>query len=143
MEITAKQLAALVHGTVDGDELVVINNYAKIEEATSGCLTFLANPKYTHYIYTTQATAVLVRNDFVPEQEIKATLIRVEDPYSTLAQLLNFVKSQQPQKQGIEQPCYISEGVEVPADAYVGAFAYVGKGVKLGKNVKKIGRAHV
>lgn len=136
MEITAKQLAALVHGTVDGDELVVINNYAKIEEATSGCLTFLANPKYTHYIYTTQATAVLVRNDFVPEQEIKATLIRVEDPYSTLAQLLNFVKSQQPQKQGIEQPCYISEGVEVPADAYVGAFAYVGKGVKLGKNVK-------
>ena len=58
MEITAKQLAALVHGTVDGDELVVINNYAKIEEATSGCLTFLANPKYTHYIYTTQATAV-------------------------------------------------------------------------------------
>lgn len=136
MEITAKQLAALVHGTVDGDELVVINNYAKIEEATSGCLTFLANPKYTHYIYTTQATAVLVRNDFVPEQEIKATLIRVEDPYSTLAQLLNFVKSQQPQKQGIEQPCYISEGVEVPADAYVGAFAYVGKGVKLGKNIK-------
>lgn len=136
MEITAKQLAALVHGTVDGDELVVINNYAKIEEATSGCLTFLANPKYTHYIYTTQATAVLVRNDFVPEQEIKATLIRVEDPYSTLAQLLNFVKSQQPQKQGIERPCYISEGVEVPADAYVGAFAYVGKGVKLGKNVK-------
>ena len=136
MEITAKQLAALVHGTVDGDELVVINNYAKIEEATSGCLTFLANPKYTHYIYTTQAIAVLVRNDFVPEQEIKATLIRVEDPYSTLAQLLNFVKSQQPQKQGIEQPCYISEGVEVPADAYVGAFAYVGKGVKLGKNVK-------
>lgn len=136
MEITAKQLAALVHGTVDGDELVVINNYAKIEEATSGCLTFLANPKYSHYIYTTQASAVLVRNDFVPEKEIKATLIRVEDPYSTLAQLLNFVKSQQPQKQGIEQPCYISEGVEVPADAYVGAFAYVGKGVKLGKNVK-------
>lgn len=136
MEITAKQLAALVHGTVDGDELVVINNYAKIEEATSGCLTFLANPKYTHYIYTTQATAVLVCNDFVPEKEINATLIRVEDPYSTLAQLLNFVKSQQPQKQGIEQPCYISEGVEVPADAYVGAFAYVGKGVKLGKNVK-------
>lgn len=136
MEITAKQLAALVHGTVDGDELVVINNYAKIEEATSGCLTFLANPKYTHYIYTTQATAVLVCNDFVPEKEIKATLIRVEDPYSTLAQLLNFVKSQQPQKQGIEQPCYISEGVEVPADAYVGAFAYVGKGVKLGKNIK-------
>ncbi len=136
MEITAKQLAALVHGTVDGDELVVINNYAKIEEATSGCLTFLANPKYSHYIYTTQASAVLVRNDFVPEKEIKATLIRVEDPYSTLAQLLNFVKSQQPQKQGIEQPCYISEGVEVPADAYVGAFAYVGKGVKLGKNIK-------
>ena len=85
MEITAQQLAAMVNGTVEGDASAVINNYAKIEEATPGCLTFLANPKYTHFIYTTQATAVLVRKDFVPEQEVKATLIRVEDPYKTLA----------------------------------------------------------
>ena len=74
MRITIEQLAKLVNGTVEGDSNAYINNYSKIEEATEGCLTFLANPKYTHYIYTTHATAVLVRRDFVPEHEIQATL---------------------------------------------------------------------
>jgi len=134
MRITVEQLAALVGGTVDGDNNAIIHNYSKIEEATSGCLTFLANPKYTHYIYTTQATAVLVRRDFKPEHHVSATLIRVDDPYETLAQLLNHVSSMQPSKQGIEQPCYLAS--EVPGDAYVGAFAYVGKNVTVGKNVK-------
>lgn len=136
MEITVAQLAAMVHGTVVGDASVRINNYSKIEEATEGCLTFLANVKYTHFIYTTQASAVLVRNDFQPEKPIKATLIRVEDPYKTLADLLNMVSAQTPAKTGIEQPCFISEGVNVADDCYVGAFAYIGKGVKLGKGVK-------
>ena len=134
MKITVGQLAALVNGTVEGDESALIDNYAKIEEATQGCLTFLANPKYTHYIYTTKATAVLVRNDFVPEQHVNATLIRVNDPYETLAHLLNFVSQQQPAKQGIEQPCHL--GSDMPDDIYVGAFAYVGNNVKVGKNVK-------
>ncbi len=134
MKITVGQLAALVNGTVEGDESASIDNYAKIEEATQGCLTFLANPKYTHYIYTTKATAVLVRNDFVPEQHVNATLIRVNDPYETLAHLLNFVSQQQPVKQGIEQPCHL--GSDMPDDIYVGAFAYVGNNVKVGKNVK-------
>ena len=137
MEITAQQLAAMVHGTVDGDASVVINNYGKIEEAGPGCLTFLANPKYTHFIYETKATAVLVSNDFVPEHPVSATLIRVEDPYKTLADLLNFAASQTAVvRRGIEQPCFIAQGVEVPDDAYIGAMAYVAKGVKLGKNVK-------
>lgn len=127
----------MVGGTVDGDASAVINNYAKIEEATQGCLTFLANPKYTHYIYSTQATAVLVRKDFVPEQPVAATLIRVDDPYKTLADLLNYVNALgQPRKQGIEQPAFISDGTTVPDDAYVGAFAYIGANVTLGKNVK-------
>lgn len=134
MKITVGQLAALVNGTVEGDESALIDNYAKIEEATQGCLTFLANPKYTHYIYTTKATAVLVRNDFVPEQHVNATLIRVNDPYEILAHLLNFVSQQQPVKQGIEQPCHL--GSDMPDDIYVGAFAYVGNNVKVGKNVK-------
>jgi len=134
MKITVGQLAALVNGTVEGDESALIDNYAKIEEATQGCLTFLANPKYTHYIYTTKATAVLVRKDFVPEQHVNATLIRVNDPYETLAHLLNFVSQQQPVKQGIEQPCHL--GSDMPDDIYVGAFAYVGNNVKVGKNVK-------
>ena len=136
MEISAQQLAALVGGTVDGNANVVINNYAKIEEATPGCLTFLANPKYTHFIYTTQASAVLVRSDFEPEQPVSATLIRVADPYATLAQLLNLVQSQQPSKHGVEQPSFVAPDVVVPDDAYVGAFAYISNGVKMGKNVK-------
>ena len=136
MEITVRQLAALVHGTVEGDADAVIKNYAKIEEATAGCLTFLANPKYTHYIYETGATAVLVRNDFEAERAVTTTLIRVEDPYKTLADLLNFVSSQTPAKTGIEQPCHIGEGVAVSDDCYVGAFAYIGQGVKMGRRVK-------
>ena len=137
MEITAQQLASLVQGTVEGDGSAVIVNYAKIEEAEQGCLTFLANPKYTHFIYTTKASAVLVRNDFVPEKPVSTTLIRVEDPYATLAHLLNYVNSmQQESKRGVEQPSFVAEGVSLPEDCYVGAFAYVGKNVIIGKNVK-------
>lgn len=136
MEITAQQLAAMVNGTVDGDASTIINNYAKIEEATAGCLTFLANPKYTHHIYTTQASAVLVRKDFVAEQPVTATLIRVDDPYKTLADLLNMVSAQQPAKQGVEEPIHVGQGTTLPDDIYVGAFAYIGDGVTIGKNVK-------
>lgn len=137
MKITAQQLAALVHGTVEGDESTVIVNYAKIEEAEEGCLTFLANPKYTHFIYTTKASAVLVRNEFQPEKPLSTTLIRVEDPYATLAHLLNYVNSlQREDKRGIESPSFVAEGVTMSDDCYVGAFAYVGKNVIIGKNVK-------
>ena len=89
MELTANELAAIVGGTIQGNGEVKVNNFAKIEEGTEGCLTFLANPKYTQHIYTTNASAVLVKSDFVPEQEIKATLIKVQDPYATLALLMH------------------------------------------------------
>ena len=137
MELTAKQLATLVHGTVDGNDNVTINTYSKIEEAHEGSLTFLANPKYTHFIYTTKASAVLVHNDFVAEQPISATLIRVEDPYATLAALLNMLQeSLNPRKHGIEQPSYVAEGVALPDDIYLGAFAYIGKGAHIGKGAQ-------
>ena len=135
MEITARELAKLIQGTVEGNPDVIINNFAKIEEAKNGCITFLANPLYTNYIYTTEASAVLVKTDFVPEHNISATLIRVEDPYATLAMLLNYISSQKVRKSGIEQPSYVSEGVNLPEDIYLGAFAYIGKNVKIGKNV--------
>ena len=135
MELTAGKLAELVGGTVDGDASVVINRFAKIEEAKEGCITFLANPIYTHFIYTTEASVVLVRKDFEAEHPVKATMVRVDDPYATLAMLLNYVANQQVRKHGIEQPCYVSEGVELPEDVYVGAFAYIGKNAKIGKNV--------
>lgn len=136
MKISVEQLASIVNGSVEGDAKAYIENYSKIEEATDGCLTFLANPKYTHFIYSTKATAVLVRKDFKPEHELTTTLIRVDDPYETLAVLLNMVSSQVPVKKGIEQPCHISDGMEMPDDVYIGAFAYIGNNIKIGKNVK-------
>lgn len=137
MELTASQLAALVNGQVEGDENVKISTFAKIEEGHPGALSFLANPKYTHFIYDTESSAVLVRRDFVAEQPVKATLIRVDDPYATVAHLLDMVtKMQQVEKRGVEVPSFVADGVVVPDDAYVGAFAYIGAGAKLGAGVK-------
>lgn len=144
MEFTAGQIAALCNGIVEGDAEVKVNTIAKIEEGHPGAISFLANPKYTKYIYETGSSAVLVSRDFVAEHPIEATLIRVDDPYSTVAHLLTMVSQMMtPVKTGIEQPCYIAEGVEVPEDAYIGAFAYIGKGVRLGKGVKIYPRSYV
>ena len=136
MEITVGQIAALVNGIVEGDSNIKINNYSKIEEGKPGCLTFLANPKYEHYIYETQASVVLVRKDFVPVKPLTTTLIKVEDPYATIAQLLNMIGAMQQQKHGLEEPHFIASGVNVPSDIYVGAFSYISNGAVLGKNVK-------
>ena len=137
MELTASQLAAIVNGTVEGDENVKVSTFARIEEGHSGALSFLANPKYTHHIYSTDSSVVLVKKDFTPEHAVKATLIRVDDPYATVAHLLEMVtQMSKVEKAGIETPSFISEGVDVPEDAYVGAFAYIGKGVKLAPGVK-------
>lgn len=137
MQLTAETIAQFIGGTVDGCTDVAVNNFAKIEEATSGTITFLANPKYTNYIYTTKASIVLVNNDFVAEHPVAATLIRVADPYSALSMLMSAAaKMLQPTHQGVEQNCYIADGVQIPDDCYVGAFAYIAKGVIIGKNVK-------
>lgn len=135
MEITAKDLAALVGGTVSGNPGAKVCTFSKIEEATPDSLAFLANPKYTRHIYTTRAAIVLVKDDFTPEQPLPEhlTLIRVADPYATLAHLLSYVESSKPRPRGVEQPSFVAEGVEIPEDAYIGAFAYIGKGVKIGR----------
>lgn len=144
MEFTANQIAALAQGTVEGDGEIKINSVAKIEEGHPGAISFLSNPKYTQYIYTTLSSAVLVSKDFVPEEPVKATMIRVDDPYATVARLLKLAQEMMtPKYEGIEQPVYIAEGVEIPQDAYVGAFAYLGKGVKLGANVKIFPQAYI
>lgn len=137
MEFSASQIATLINGIVDGDETVTVNTFAKIEEGHKGAISFLANPKYTHYIYTTKSSIVLVRHDFVAEAPIVATLIRVDDPYATVALLLDMVsKMMATQPEGVEQPSYVANGVEIPDGVYIGAFAYIGNGVSLGKNVK-------
>ena len=144
MELTATQLAAITGGEVEGDGNVAVSTFAKIEEGHPGALSFLANPKYTHFIYETRSSVVLVRKDFVPEHPVKATLIRVDDPYATIARLLEMVQQMtKVEKTGIEQPSYIAEGVEIPADAYVGAFAYIGKGAVIGKGAKIYPQAYV
>ncbi len=137
MEFSANQIATLVNGTVIGDGDVLVHTFAKIEEGQPGAISFLANPKYTNYLYETKSSVVLVRADFEPENDISTTLIKVEDPYATLAQLLDMVsKLTNPQPTGIEQPNYISSNIDIPQDAYIGAFAYIGNNVSLGKSVK-------
>ncbi|MCM1292779.1 MAG: UDP-3-O-(3-hydroxymyristoyl)glucosamine N-acyltransferase [Bacteroides sp.] len=144
MEFSINQIAALANGTVEGDGELKINTIAKIEEGHPGAISFLSNPKYIPYIYTTQSSAVLVSKDFVPEHPVSATLIRVDDPYATVAHLLTIVQQMtQPQVKGIEQPCHIAEGVDVDDESYIGAFAYIGKGVRLGKGVKIYPQAYV
>lgn len=137
MQFTAAQIAALVNGTVEGNADVVVNTIAKIEEGCEGAISFLANPKYTHFIYSTASSVVLVKDDFKPESEVKATLIRVADPYATVASLLDMVsKMMDSHPVGIEQPSHISDGVNVDSESYIGAFSYIGDRVRLGKNVK-------
>ena len=144
MEFTANQIAAAVGGTVDGDGNAAVNTFAKIEEARPGALTFLANPKYTHCIYDTQASVVLVRRDFEPEHPVGATLVRVDDPYATLSQLLQMVDAAiNVRPTGVEQPSFVAEGVELPEGVYVGAFAYIGKGARIGRNAKIYPQAYV
>ncbi|MBJ2182972.1 MAG: UDP-3-O-(3-hydroxymyristoyl)glucosamine N-acyltransferase [Muribaculaceae bacterium] len=144
MKFTASQIAAAVGGTVEGDENASVDNFAKIEEGYPGAITFLANPKYTHHIYDTRASIVLVRRDFVAERPVAATLIRVDDPYSTLSRLLQMVDAVvNARPTGIEQPSFVAEGVEIPEGAYIGAFAYIGAGARLGRNVKIYPQAYV
>ena len=144
MDFTASQLAALIGGDVEGNPDVTVGTFAKIEEGHPGALSFLANPKYTHFIYDTDSSVVLVKRDFVAEHPVKATLIRVDDPYATIAHLLKMVTEMtKVVKKGIEQPAYIAEGVEIPEDAYVGAFAYIGKGAVIGKGAKIYPQAYV
>jgi UDP-3-O-[3-hydroxymyristoyl] glucosamine N-acyltransferase len=136
MEFTAEDIAEFLKGTVEGDSKVKVTDVSKIEEGKSGTLSFLANPKYEHYIYNTQSSIVLVNNSFKAEKEINATLIRVEDAYQALAQLLEMYEQSKPQKTGIEEPSFVSKSAKLGEKIYIGAFAYIGSNVKIGNNVK-------
>ena len=134
MEFTAQQIAAFLQGEVIGDPNVRVSDLAKIEEGHEGALSFLANPKYTEYVYSTQSSIVLIDKSIELEGEVKATLVKVADARAAMGMLLNMVQAAlNPKKQGIEQPSFIDASVSVPADAYVGAFAYLAKGVTIGE----------
>ena len=136
MEFTVQQIADYLNGVVEGDGTLKVSELSKIEEGRSGTLTFLSNPKYTQYIYSTQASACLVNRDFVPEKEVSTTLIRVDNAYECLAKLLTLVDSVKPKKQGISAKSDISESAKIGDNVYVGAFVVIGDGVVIGDNVQ-------
>ncbi len=138
MKFTAKQIADLLGGTVEGNGDVEVSGLAKIEEGKLGTLSFLSNPLYTQYIYETDASAAIVNKSLVLEKPVKSTLtlIRVEDSYSSFAKLLEIYHKFKHDKKGIEQPSFVAKSATIGKDCYVGAFAYIGENVKIGNNVK-------
>lgn len=137
MQFTIKQIAAMLGGEVKGNGDEKINMLGKIQDARKGQIAFLSNPKYEQFIYTTQASAVIVKKDFQPKKEISCSLILVDDPYSSFTALLEeYHKLVSFQKSGIEQPCFIGENSTTGKDIYRGAFSYIGSNVKIGDNVK-------
>ncbi|MCH5246912.1 MAG: UDP-3-O-(3-hydroxymyristoyl)glucosamine N-acyltransferase [Muribaculaceae bacterium] len=137
MTVRARDIAAMMGGEIEGNPDVEVREIAKIEEGREGSITFLSNLKYTPYVYTTKASVILVPKDFVAENPVAGTLIRVEDPYGKIAMLLDEVnKMHSIKKSGIEDPCHIGQGSVIGQEGYIGAFAYIGDNVKLGDGVK-------
>ncbi|NND50795.1 MAG: UDP-3-O-(3-hydroxymyristoyl)glucosamine N-acyltransferase [Flavobacteriaceae bacterium] len=136
MKFTATQIAGILEGDIVGNPDVEVSKLAKIEEGTNGSLTFLANPKYTPFIYSTKASITIVDKDFLPEEEIFTTLIKVADPYKSFSKLLEYYNQVKMNKSGIEQPSHIGESSTYGENVYVGAFAYIGENVTIGNNVK-------
>ncbi len=136
MKFTANQIAEILEGEIDGNENAEVYKLSKIEEGENGSLTFLSNPKYTQFIYSTKASIAIVNKDFVPEKKIDTTLIKVEDAYKAFSKLLEFYNQIKLNKTGIENPSHISDTAKLGENIYVGAFAYIGNDVLLGDNVK-------
>ena len=137
MTFTAAQIAMIIGGKVEGDAAVSVHSFGKIEEAQNGQLAFLANPKYEEYLYTTQASVVIINESLELKQSTKATLLRVPDAYSAFAVLLTkYQELQTQQLQGIQQPSFIAPTATLGKHVFVAAFSYIGENVRIGDNVK-------
>ncbi|MEH6680120.1 MAG: UDP-3-O-(3-hydroxymyristoyl)glucosamine N-acyltransferase [Sediminicola sp.] len=136
MKFTASQIAGILQGEVDGDPEIAVHKLAKIEEGEKGSLTFLSNPKYTAHIYSTKASITIVNRDFTPDQQLKTTLIKVDDAYKSFSKLLEYYNQVKNNKSGLENPVYISESAKYGDEFYLGAFSYLGQNVRIGSNVK-------
>ena len=144
MKFSALQLSEILQGTIEGDAEVCVDRLAKIEEGTPGSVSFLANPKYTHYIYSTKASVVIVANDFRPCEKVSATLVRVENPYTAFTTLLEFYdKYLRSLKTGTEQPSFQAEDAVLGENLYLGAFSYVGSKAEIGDDVKIYPQAYI
>ena len=137
MQFTAAQIAILVNGKIEGNSEASVSSFGKIEEAKDGQLTFLANPKYEDYLYTTQASIAIINEGYQLEKHVTPTLIRVKDAYSAFAQLLGKYQEMVTQNmKGIQQPSYIAPSAQIGEEVYVAAFSYIGENVKVGNNTK-------
>lgn len=136
MKFTAAQIAELISGKVEGNPDAVVTNVAKIEEGAPGMLSFLANPKYIHYIYETESSVVIVNDDFEPKVPVKATLIRVPDAYASFASLLSYYNQMVNDRHGVSSLAFVSDSATYGENLYLGEFSFLGNNVKVGKNVK-------
>jgi UDP-3-O-[3-hydroxymyristoyl] glucosamine N-acyltransferase len=143
LKFSAEQIAGILEGTIVGNPNIEVSKLSKIEEGTEGSLTFLANPKYKSYIYSTKASITIVNLDFEPDEALTTTLIKVKDAYKSFTRLLEYYNQIKLNKTGIEQPSYISDSVSIGENIYVGAFSYIGENVKIGNNVKVFPNAYI
>jgi len=135
MQFTAAQISILVYGKIEGSADAIVSSFGKIEEAEQGQLTFLANPKYEEYLYSTNASIAIINDSYELRQKVKPTLIRVADAYSAFAQLLGkYQEMATQQMKGIQQPSFIAPSAKLAPDVFVGAFSYIGENVKIGAN---------
>ena len=132
MEFTAKQIADMIGGRVEGDEQAQINTFAKIEEGRKGAISFLSNPKYTPYIYETLSSVVLINEDVELTQPVSCTLIRVKNAYESVAKLLQLYASMMPKKTGIDPLAFVSKSAQIGENVYIAPFAFIGENVKIG-----------
>jgi UDP-3-O-[3-hydroxymyristoyl] glucosamine N-acyltransferase len=143
MKFKAQQIADILEGDLVGNPEEEVSKLSKIEEGEKGSLTFLSNPKYNAYLYTTNASVAIVNRSFVPEKEVKTTLIKVDDAYKSFSKLLEFYNEVKNNKLGREQPHYIAASSIIGENEYIGAFAYIGENVKIGDNVKIYPNAYI
>ena len=133
MVFTAEQIAGLCQGTVEGNGQAQVTTFAKIEEGTEDAISFLANLQYEHYIYETKSSVVLVNKDFEPKQPVKATLIRVENAYESVAKLLQIYQSMQEKRVGISSLAFIDPSAKIGENCYIGPFVAIGENVEIGE----------
>ena len=136
MEFTAKQIAEFVGGRIEGNENAAIHTFSKIEEGREGAISFLSNPKYTHYLYDTKSTIVLINEDVQLEKPVTPTLIRAKNAYECVAKLLQLYESMKPKKTGVDALAFVSPSAKIGQDVYIGPFTYIGENVEIGDGTR-------
>lgn len=143
MEFTAHQISVILNGSLEGEPAARVRHLSKIEDGADGSLSFLANPKYEQYLYTTRASVVIINEDLVLAKPVDATLIRVKDAYLAFTELLDIYNKMRHEKTGIESPVFIHESAKIGENVYIGAFSYIGKDVVIGDNCKIYPQAYI